>query len=162
DISNAGGGAGNGGEPNNSSGDNNKGGFWKFWETGGMFQVWGVMKDMPGYKANSRKRSAVDVSMNYDEAYERGAGGSLRKGKNFLERLENWLGGMDDRSGLVDKLNETETKSETEKEDLNTMDSLYPTKKEVVGYGAVLYHQIDSMKVKVSPNSQNGKVIESH
>src|SRR5690606_29039582 len=74
DISNAGGGAGNGGESNNSSGDNNKGGFWKFWETGGMFQVWGVMKDMPGYKANSRKRSAVDVSMNYDEAYERGAG----------------------------------------------------------------------------------------
>lgn len=102
--------AGGGGSNNDSQSKKNDGGFWKSMETGGMFQVWGVMRDMPGFKPNSRKRSAVDASMNYDEAYERGKT-SLMKGAEFWKRLKEGVGGADSRgSTLWDRLNKTETK----------------------------------------------------
>ena len=101
--------AGGGGSSNDSQSKKNDGGFWKTMETGGMFQVWGVMRDMPGFKPNSRKRSAVDASMNYDEAYERGKT-SLMKGAEFWKRLKEGVSGADSRgSTLWDRLNATET-----------------------------------------------------
>ncbi|WCM40978.1 hypothetical protein MG290_08375 [Flavobacterium sp. CBA20B-1] len=100
-------GGGNGGGDvgsKSSSSKKSEAGFWKFWETGGMFNVYGVMRDMPGFKPNSRKRSAVDVSMNYDQVI------SPAMGSSWLERLKDLLGGLDTRSStLWERLNKTET-----------------------------------------------------
>src|SRR5690606_501101 len=110
DISSARGGSGGGGSSNsnslasNESNSNSNNGFWKFWETGGMFMVYGLMKDDPGYKMNSRKRSAVDASMNYDQVI------SPAMGSGWLERLKDLVGGLDTRSStLWEKLNTSES-----------------------------------------------------
>jgi len=93
---------GGGGSNDNSQSKKSDGGFWKFMETGGMFNVWGVMKDDPGFKPNSRKRGGtVDASMEYGDAFSRGAGSSMRFGKDYLKRLYEFLSGIDSRSGLV-------------------------------------------------------------
>jgi len=60
------------------------------------------MKDDPGFKPNSRKRGGtVDASMEYGDAFSRGAGSSMRFGKDYLKRLYEFLSGIDSRSGLV-------------------------------------------------------------
>src|SRR5690606_25789193 len=69
---------GSGASTSNNAKSNSNNGFWKFWEAGGIVNAWGVMRDMPGFKMNSRKRSAVDFSINYDEFYSRSAGSSMR------------------------------------------------------------------------------------
>src|SRR5690606_15001423 len=138
-----------------ASGNSNNG-FWKFMETGGGVNAWGVMRDMPGFKMNSRKRSAVDFSINYDEFYSRSAGGSVRFGKNFWKRLYEYLGGMDSRSSsLWESLNQIET--ETKDSEVNSMDSLYPQETRWFGIGVVVYPKIDSNRVNISPNSERGQ-----
>src|SRR5690606_201579 len=143
-----------------ASGNSNNG-FWKFMETGGGVNAWGVMRDMPGFKMNSRKRSAVDFSINYDEFYSRSAGGSVRFGKNFWKRLYEYLGGMDSRSSsLWESLNQIET--ETKDSEVNSMDSLYPQETRWFGIGVVVYPKIDSNRVNISPNSERGQAINTN
>lgn len=102
--------AGGSGSKDNSQSKKSDDGFWKFWERGGGFNVWGVMKDDPGFKPNSRKRGAVFASVNYDEAYERGKT-SMMAGANWWKRYKDFLGGLDSRnSTLGERLNKTETK----------------------------------------------------
>ena len=101
--------AGGGGSDNNAQSKKSDGGFWKFMETGGMFNIWGKMKDDPGFKPNSRKRSAVAASMNFDEAYERGKT-SMMTLTDWFKRYKDFLGGLDSRSTTIsDRLNKTET-----------------------------------------------------
>src|SRR5690606_961675 len=101
--------AGGSGSKDNSQSKKSDDGFWKFWERGGGFNVWGVMKDDPGFKPNSRKRGAVFASVNYDEAYERGKT-SMMAGADWWKRYKDGLGGLDSRSSsLLEKLNTTET-----------------------------------------------------
>lgn len=120
--------AGGSGSKDNSQSKKSDDGFWKFWERGGGFNVWGVMKDDPGFKPNSRKRGAVFASVNYDEAYERGKT-SMMAGANWWKRYKDFLGGLDSRnSTLGERLNKTETK-DVEKEQLyyyNTWDPVHP------------------------------------
>ena len=124
DISSAGGGGSSNSNSlaSNESNSNNNNGFWKFWETGGMFMVYGLMKDDPGYKMNSRKRSAVDASMNYDQVI------SPAMGSGWLERLKDLVGGLDTRSStLWERLNTSESESEAlQRYEYDTFEALPP------------------------------------
>jgi len=89
-----------GGGSNGSSSNKSNSKFWKFWETGGMFQVWGVMKESLGFKKNSRKRSPVDASINYDQAINPSVS-SVTKGKEWMKRLKDWLNGAETRTNSL-------------------------------------------------------------
>ncbi|WKW46719.1 RHS repeat-associated core domain-containing protein [Myroides sp. JBRI-B21084] len=106
-----------GGGPESSSSKKSDGGFWKFIETGGMFNIWGKMKDDPGFKPNSRKRSVVDASMNYDQVI------TQTLAKYWWARVREILGGIDTRNGNIrSNLNITVTKpkSDTSSSEENT------------------------------------------
>lgn len=73
--------------------------FLETMKAGGIFNVWGRMKQEE-VNFDFKRRSAVEFSINYDEAYKRDAGNSLLRGSNFLKRMYNWLSEMDDRMDL--------------------------------------------------------------
>lgn len=106
----------------NSQSKKSDGGFWKFMEAGGMFNIWGRMKDDPGFKPNSRKRSAVAASMNYDQVI------SQSLDKYWWARVREILGGIDTRNGNIrSNLNITETKP---KSDVSSSEESITTKAE--------------------------------